>query len=170
MSHLNPDFIVLYTLFRRLDARSVKKIRGALNPNDLFYCPPFYRLLVEFNIKREDRFSWSRLVYCLPYLTHSENGRGLGHALARLPIAFKRSQLSRVMLSSYPDDIIELRDLLNLVHPIINWEIFAHTLWHWEYGLKQSILHDFIHAQMSMAEEKSLSIKEVQNVSKSNRY
>lgn len=90
-----------------------------------------------------------RIVYCLPFIEHQNQGDSLGRALAKANINEKR--LFMVIRSLEPNDLIQLRRLLKQAdNPALDWLKMANALWKWNYPNQQSkrkILEDFFYYQ-----------------------
>ncbi|WP_257263599.1 type I-E CRISPR-associated protein Cse2/CasB [Endozoicomonas sp. ONNA2] len=133
-----PDFIALYQAYGALDKGPQAELRRVVKPDDLIEVPTFYRLTRAFghhdNVKR--------LIFCLPWLTHQDNGVGPGAAFARAGISEKR--LFMIVRSQMPNDLIQLRRLLQQVKPTVDVVKTAWLLLRWHQPeQKQKLLEDF---------------------------
>lgn len=142
-----PDFIGLYERYRKLKPGSQAELKRVVQPDDLLEIPAFYRLLHETNAGKGMR----RLVYCLPLITHQENGDSLGKALAKADINEKR--LFMVIRSEEPNDLIQLRRLLKQIQPKLDWLSAAKTVYYWNDRAKRRLLEDFFFYQNTKTKE-----------------
>jgi CRISPR system Cascade subunit CasB len=100
--------------------------------------PSFYRLMAG---KGTDK-AWQRVAFFLPYVIKDRPGaEALGRQLARAKISEMR--LFQVLRSDYPNDLIQLRRLVQQVEPSLDWQAFGETLYYWNKSNKQRILQDF---------------------------
>jgi len=144
MSQQNPpDFMRLYQQYAELKPGPKAELRRSAEPDDLAEVPAFYHLL---NGHAGDR-RMKRLIYCLSTVKKHVEGVSLGQALAKADISEKR--LFMVIRSEYPNDIIQLRRLLKMVEPNLDWLQLAETLYWWGLRNKQRILEDYFFYQNS---------------------
>ena len=132
------DWLALYQRYEKLTPGAKAELRRIAEPDDLIKVPAFYRLARGYGSNENIR----RLVYCLPRLSHKEGGLSLGEALANGRISEKR--LFMVIRSHAPNDVIQLRRLLQQVEPAVDivptsWMLVS---WH-NPGQKQKLLEDF---------------------------
>lgn len=135
------DWLALYQRYEKWkkDAPgAVAELRRVAAPDDLIKVPAFYRLTRGYGSNENIR----RLVYCLPRLSHKDGGASLGEALANGRISEKR--LFMVIRSQAPNDVIQLRRLLQQVEPTVDivrtsWLLIS---WH-KPEQKQKLLEDF---------------------------
>ena len=133
-----PDFIALYQAYAALGKGPQAELRRVAKPDDLIEVPAFYRLTHGYghhdNVKR--------LIFCLPWLTHKDGGVGPGAALARAGINEKR--LFMIVRSQVPNDLVQLRRLLQQVKPTVDVVKTAWLLLRWHQPeQKQELLEDF---------------------------
>lgn len=141
-----PDFMTLYERYRKVISNGAKaELRRIAQPDDLIEVPAFYRLTQGYGT--DERMQ--RLVYCLPYIRHVEKGKSLGHALAEAKVSEKR--LFVVIRSEPPNDLIQLRRLLQQVEPTVNWFDAAKQLYYWNDIAKRQLLENyFLHLNESI--------------------
>lgn len=130
------DFPKLRERFTRLDAGAQAEIRRVAHPDELDERPAFYRLFPACDL--EDRVR--RVAFCLPWVAHAE-GRRLGAELAKAKISDRR--LFQVMRSSYPNDVIQLRRLLQYVTPSADWNDLGPILMRWSREDKRRLLEEY---------------------------
>ena len=140
------NLVDLWEAWQKLSKGSQAELRRVAVPDDLVEVPAFYHLTRSIGSHKNIR----RLTYCLPWLKHQEGGKSLGKALADAGISEKR--LFMVIRSQEPNDLIQLRRLLQQVKPVID---FSHTAWlllRWhEPEQKQKLLEDFFLHQKESA-------------------
>ena len=140
----SQDFIALYDKYQSLSPGRQSELKRVAEPCDLVEVPAFYSITKGFGTDEKAQ----RLVYCLPCINHKDGGRGLGKALADAGINEKR--LFIVVRSYDPNDIIQLRRLLQQVKPTIDWLITAKQLYYWNDLSKRTLLEDFfLHQKQS---------------------
>ncbi|WP_243689387.1 type I-E CRISPR-associated protein Cse2/CasB [Geotalea toluenoxydans] len=78
----------------------------------------------------------------MPHIRHTNDGVGLGKALTRgKNVSEKR--LFQVVRSDSPNDMIQLRRIVQMVEPSVNWTLAAKTLWYWNDRSKRDLLEDY---------------------------
>jgi len=140
-----PDFMTLYERYHKSISNGARaELRRIAQPDQLVEAPSFYRLTVGFG--SDERIQ--RLVFCLPYIRHIANGKKLGHALAEAKVSEKR--LFMVIRSQPPNDLIQLRRLLQQAEPAVDWQDAAKQLYYWNDLSKRTLLEDyFLHLNES---------------------
>lgn len=136
-----PDFLNIYEKYRELKPGSKAELRRVVNPRDLIEVPAFYRLLG--GSKGNEQMQ--RVIYCLPVVKHQDSGVSLGHALAKASASEKR--LFMVIRSEAPNDLIQLRRLLKMVEPTVDWPQTAKALYYWNDLAKRTLLEDYFYYQ-----------------------
>lgn len=136
-----PDFLAIFEQYEALKPGPKAELRRAVKPGDLLEVAAFYRLLQGHKAS----VSMQRLVYCLPVIRHVAEGAGLGQALAKANISEKR--LFMVLRSEAPNDFIQLRRLLKMVEPVVDWLKVAPVLYYWGEKNKRKLLEDFFYHQ-----------------------
>ncbi|MGI2026973.1 MULTISPECIES: type I-E CRISPR-associated protein Cse2/CasB [unclassified Endozoicomonas] len=134
----SQDFIRLWNRYDDLGTGFKAELRRVAAPDDLIEIPAFYRLTRGYGSHKNIR----RLVYCLPHLKHRDGGDSLGKALAEAGVREKR--LFMVIRSQEPNDLIQLRRLLQQVNPIVDFSQTAWLLLRWDKPeQKQKLLENF---------------------------
>lgn len=153
-----PDFMELYNQWEKLKPGPKADIRRVVEPDALFDRPVFFRLAATSGWKTNWRAGYARLVFCLPYLTHTKEGASLGTSLGRTgKISEKR--MYQVIRAEWPNDIIQLRRILQHAKPPVDWKKVATQLWYWSQKAdspgrirtKRQLLEDFVLAQPQRA-------------------
>lgn len=132
----NPDFKALWERWNRLDSGPKAEIRRARDPGALTQMPAFYRLS-----GGQAWEGWQRVVFCLPWAGHRDGAEPLGAALARAGLGEKR--LFQVIRSTEPNDLVQLRRLLQHVRPVVDWVRFGPQVFWWGDDNKRRLLEDF---------------------------
>ncbi|EMR12517.1 CRISPR processing complex protein CasB [Methylophaga lonarensis MPL] len=140
-----PDFLAIYEQYQALKPGSQAELRRAVKPADLLEVSAFYQLLKGH--QADGRMQ--RLVYCLPVIKHQAEGYGLGQALAKANISEKR--LFMVLRSETPNDLIQLRRLLKMAQPTLDWLKAAPTIYYWGESSKRKLLEDYFYYQNNSA-------------------
>jgi CRISPR system Cascade subunit CasB len=140
-----PDFIKLYHDYSALKPGPKAELRRVTTPVQLTEIPAFYRLLQG----QKAHAGMQRLVYCLPCIkSHNPEGMSLGQAMANSSISEKR--MFMVIRSESPNDLIQLRRLLQQAEPVVDWGKTALLLWWWDHPnqrSKRQLLEDFFFFQ-----------------------
>lgn len=117
------------------------------SPDDLRNTAAFYKLFPEMTWKNEREHDltrrWqARVAFFFPWCKHSAKAEGVGAQLAKAGIS--EARFLQVFRSESPNDLIQLRRLLQQVDVVINWEKFGLTLVYWggEHS-KRELLEDF---------------------------
>ncbi|NPU83381.1 MAG: type I-E CRISPR-associated protein Cse2/CasB [Syntrophaceae bacterium] len=142
------DFMELYQAWQRLTSGPKAELRRVSHPENLLAIPAFYRLYSGRGKTEWEKQAYQRLIYCLPCIKeHTDRPVTLGAALAdirkggRTVVSEKR--LFQVVRSNFPNDIIQLRRVLRMVEPTVNWQKTAMTLWYWNERSKRDFLEQF---------------------------
>ena len=116
------------------------ELRRIAEPQELLDKPSFYRLMLG---KSGDKgwHSWLRVVFFLPYVKHKPGADPLGRQLAKAKVSEMR--LFQVLRSDFPNDLIQLRRLVQQVEPSLDWQAFGETLFYWNKFNKQRIMQDY---------------------------
>ncbi len=139
-----PDYIKMYQDYEALKPGPKAELRRVVSPDQLIEIPTFYRLLQG----EKAHSGMQRLIYCLPCIKHSPEGNSLGQALSKSDLNEKR--LFMVIRSKSPNDLIQLRRLLQQVEPVVDWEKAANQIWWWNHPnqrSKRQLLEDFFYYQ-----------------------
>jgi len=140
------DFVKLYTHFTLLKERISgleAEIKRVASPEALVEIPSFYRLMAGIGTHK----GWQRVVFFMPYVKHKEGADSIGRQLAKGGISEMR--LFQTIRSGSPNDIIQLRRLVQQVKPTVDWENFGKTLYYWNYSdhNKRQLLEEYFLAQ-----------------------
>lgn len=140
--HKYPDFMALYHAWEQLSNGAKAELRRIAKPDELLEIPAFYRLYSGKANAEWEKQAYQRLIFCLPYIKHTNESLGLGKALTRgLGVSEKR--LFQVVRSNAPNDMIQLRRILQMTEPSANWTQAAKTLWYWNDRSKRDLLEDY---------------------------
>ena len=139
------DLLELYHAYEKLGTGPKAELRRVSCMEDLLEVPAFYRLTRGYGTQK----SIQRLVFCLPYVTHKADGNSLGQALANGKVSEKR--LFMVIRSQEPNDLIQLRRLLQQVKPVVNMQQAAKQIFFWNERAKRQLLEDFFFYQKESA-------------------
>lgn len=141
------DALGMAELFRRyeklVDQNSGVKaeLRRAAEPEELLEKPAFYNLMQGRLVQGKDTKGWQRIAFFLPYIKHKPNDEPLGRQLAKAKISEMR--LFQVLRSDSPNDLIQLRRLVQQTEPSLDWKSFGETLFYWNKAKKQQLLQDY---------------------------
>jgi len=135
-----PDFVSLYRRYQTLaDDGGFRSQLGkrVSAPEELGTRPAFYRLF-----PGERPPSWGeRIAFMLPWCTHSDDAKPLGQQLALAGVS--EARVFQVVRAEPPNDLIQLRRLLQHVEPVVNWQQFGSQLFYWNERAKRALLEDF---------------------------
>ena len=123
------DFVKLYEHFKSLKDRISgldAEIKRAASPEALVEIPSFYRLMVGFGTHEK----WQRVTFFMPFVKHQAEAESIGRQLAKAGVSEMR--LFQMIRSSSPNDIIQLRRLVQQVKPTVDWQSFGKTLFFWD--------------------------------------
>jgi CRISPR system Cascade subunit CasB len=137
-----PDFMALYKDWDRLPPGSKAELRRIGRPDELIEVPAFYRLFSGKAMQEWDKQAYQRLIFCLPCIKHTEEDIGLGKALAKGK-GVSEKRLFQVIRSESPNDMIQLRRVLQMVEPSVNWPKTAKLLWYWNERSKRDLLEEY---------------------------
>lgn len=137
-----PQFVELYHRFTELDKHisGLKaELKRATTPEDLVEIPAFYRLMTGIGTHKD----WQRVAFFLPYVKHQEGADSLGKQLAKAGVSEMR--LFQVIRSESPNNIVQLRRLVQQVKPTVDWRQFGNMLFYWDYDdrNKRTLLEDY---------------------------
>lgn len=143
------DFVEIAERFKRLGSGQKAELRRVAAPDDVAMIPAFYRLFP--GIKTDTR--WQRLAYFLPCAQHAPGGKALGGQLAKAGIS--EARLFQVIRSESPNDLIQLRRLVQQVEPVLDWQGLGRTLFFWGKQEKQRLLEDYFRDHTEKKEKTS---------------
>ncbi len=130
------DFVVLVQRYDKLSKGHQAELRRVSSPEVLAMLPAFYRLLPGVKTSA----SWQRVVYFLPFVKHSFEALSLGEQLVN---KVSEQRLFQVVRSSTPNDIIQLRRLIQQVEPTLDWQDFGEMLYFWNDQKKRRLLENY---------------------------
>lgn len=137
-----PDFMALYKQWAQLRPGSKAELRRIGRPDELIETPSFYRLFSGKATQEWAKQAFQRLIFCLPCIKHTDEDVGLGKALAKGK-GVSEKRLFQVIRSNPPNDMIQLRRVLQMVEPTLNWPKVAILLWYWNERSKRDLLEDY---------------------------
>lgn len=141
--HKLPDlFMALYNAWEHLPPGPKAELRRTANPKALIEVPAFYRLFSGKAQTEWEKQAYQRLIFCLPYVKHTNEAVGLGKALAKGK-GVSEKRLFQVIRSDTPNDMIQLRRILQMAEPSANWPMAANSLWYWNDRSKRDLLEDY---------------------------
>ncbi len=112
------------------------ELRRCATPDDVAMVPVFYRLFFG-----ETDMRHRRVAFFLPYVKHSANSDSLGAQLGKGKVSEQR--LFQVLRSEPPNDLIQLRRLVQQIEPQLDWAKFGEQLFYWNNDHKRHILEQF---------------------------
>lgn len=136
MSELSIDFVSVAQRYAELSKAQQAELRRIRSPDDLLLEPAFYRLLV--GVKPDKR--WQRIVYLLPWVKHAAGSTSLGKQLAGV---VNERRLFQVIRSDEPNDLIQLRRLVQQIEPVVDWQEFGKFLYFWGDQSKRQLLENY---------------------------
>lgn len=137
-----PDFMVLFDTWEQLPNGARAELRRVARPDELVEVPAFYRLYSGKAKTEWEKQAYQRLIFCLPYIKHTNEIVGLGKALASGKIVSEK-RLFQVIRSDAPNDMVQLRRIVQMAEPSVNWTLAAKTLWFWNDRSKRDLLEDY---------------------------
>jgi len=146
-----PDFAALWTRYRDgLSAGQRAELRRARCPDELRDVPALYRLLGGIRPTRR----WLRVVYMFPYLKHRTGAHSLGGQLAEAKVS--EARLFQVIRSEEPNDLIQLRRILQQVEPVVDMGKLGPDLFFWDNRRnKQKLIEDYFVSKFRDKEKKN---------------
>lgn len=153
--HKLPDFMALYRSWKELHPGPKAELRRISRPDELIKIPSFYCLFSGNATQERDKQPYQRLIFCLPCVKHTDEAVGLGKALAKGK-GVSEKRLFQVIRSEQPNDLIQLRRILQMIEPIVNWPKAAKLLWYWNERSKRDLLEEYFMNQ-SKQEKPSLT-------------
>ncbi|MDP3480681.1 MAG: type I-E CRISPR-associated protein Cse2/CasB [Desulfoprunum sp.] len=137
-----PEFMALYNAWEQLSKGPKAELRRVGRPDELIEVPAFYRLFSGRATQEWEKLAYQRLIFCLPCIKHTDDNVGLGKALAKGK-GVSEKRLFQVIRSDAPNDMIQLRRILQMVEPSANWPNTAKLLWYWSERSKRDLLEDY---------------------------
>jgi len=137
-----PDFMALCMGWEQLRPGQKAELRRVGTPGELIVTPAFYCLFSGVATQEWAKQAYQRLIFCLPCIRHTDEDVGLGKALAKGK-GVSEKRLFQVVRSAPPNDMIQLRRILQMVAPIVNWPKTATLLWYWNERSKRDLLEEY---------------------------
>ena len=137
-----PEFMILYEVWEQLPKGPKAELRRVGRPDELAEVPAFYHLYSGRATQEWEKLAYQRLIFCLPCIKHTDDNIGLGKALAQGK-GVSEKRLFQVIRSDAPNDMIQLRRILQMVEPSVNWPNAAKHLWYWNERSKRDLLEDY---------------------------
>jgi len=137
-----PDFMALYHTWEQLPPGPKAELRRVGRPEELIETPAFYRLFSGKAEQEWEKQAFQRLIFCLPCVKHTSEDVGLGKALAKGK-GVSEKRLFQVIRSESPNDMIQLRRIMQMVEPAVNWPRTARLLWYWNERSKRDLLEEY---------------------------
>ena len=140
-----------YEKWFRLKPGPKAELRRVRNPDETLDQPVFYRLIASLGWEEKPwHEGLARLAFCIPYINRSDSTISLGAALGGTgKVSEKR--IFQVIRSEYPNDIVQLRRILQHIKPAVNWPKAARQLYFWNSNNndmvkrnKRQLLEDFV--------------------------
>lgn len=131
------DFVELRQRYERLSSGPKADLRRLTDPDKVVEVAAAYRLLPSLELNPGLR----RVVFCLPWARHAEGASPLGAALSKAGVGEKR--LFQVVRSEAPNDIVQLRRLLQWAEPITDWTLLGKQLCYWGDANKRRLLENY---------------------------
>lgn len=127
---LPKDYLELIKKYDTLNNGEKASIRREVEADDLQTNPAFYRL-IQGTVFSSSVSQAARIVYFLPFVQHKTEGKKIGALFKDKNMSERR--LFLVMRSEYPNDLTQLRRLLQQVKPyaVIDWSSFGDMLFLW---------------------------------------
>jgi len=132
-----PDFVALAQRYAQLGSGPKAELRRVPRPDDLQLVPAYYRLLPGIHTDSK----WRRVVFFLPFVRHGDSELRLGQALKQAGISEMR--LFQVLRSTKPNDLIQLRRLVQQAEPAVHWQRLGESLFYWGENQKRRLVEDY---------------------------
>jgi CRISPR system Cascade subunit CasB len=137
------DFKKVVDRFEALGNGPKAELRRCVTPDDVGMVPSFYRLFP--GVRTTEKHL--RVAFFLPYAKQAANSDSLGAQLSKENISERR--IFQVLRSEAPNDLIQLRRLVQQVEPQLDWQDFGWRLFKWGKDEKRRIIEDFFMNQAS---------------------
>jgi len=134
---MSIDYRELFTRFEGLGNGLKAELRRCASPSDVALLPAFYRLFS--GVRGTPQLQ--RIAYFLPVVKQDSGAESLGTQLAKARIS--ETRLFQMVRSSSPNDLIQLRRLLQQLDPSLDWSVFGSLLFYWGDQQKRRLLEDF---------------------------
>jgi CRISPR system Cascade subunit CasB len=133
-----PDFERLWQRYKELKAGPKAELRRVAEPDELREKPALYQLLPGAPVSER----LLRVVFIMPWLAENGPPRALAKTFAEARVGDKR--LYQVLRAQTPNDLIQLRRIVQQVRPAPEWSSLGHTLFFWGVSDKRRLLEDFL--------------------------
>jgi len=133
---MSMDFRAIAEQFEKMGNGPRAELRRCATPDDVAMVPAYYRLFFG-----ETDMRHRRVAFFLPFVKHAPNSDSLWAQLGKGKISEQR--LFLVLRSESPNDLIQLRRLVQQVEPQLDWAEFGKQLFFWNYDQKRRILEQF---------------------------
>ena len=142
--------ISFYKKWERLKPGPKAELRRVKEPEELMDRPAFYHFIASLGFENPWKEGLAMLLFCIPYISHPGENNRIGAALGKSgKVSEKR--IYQVIRSEYPNDIIQLRRILQHIKPQVNWPTAAKQIYFWHLKNKdhvkqnkRQLLEDFI--------------------------
>lgn len=144
------DFIELRQRYERLPNGPKADLRRLAKPENVAEVAAAYRLVPGRRLSTGLQY----VLFCLPWVRHASGAPPLGAALSMAGIGEKR--LFQVVRSESPNDIVQLRRLLQWAEPTADWASLGRQLLFWNYrdgANKHRLLEDYYLAWNQAAQQ-----------------
>lgn len=131
------DFVELRQRYERLPNGPKADLRRVTELDKVAEVAAAYRLLPG----RELDAGLRRVLFCLPWVRHADAASPLGAVLSKAGVGEKR--LFQVVRSEAPNDIVQLRRLLQWAEPSADWALLGKQLRYWGDANKRRLLEHY---------------------------
>lgn len=154
------NFLIVKESFEKLSKGDKAELRRVASLTDIFKQGVSYRLLPKGERPSKQ---WERVLFFIPFGNHIIDGKRLGELFALLEI--KNDKLQQMLKSTYPNDLLLLRDLLKWIDNKgslrLNYQYLAEALYFWGAGYKSSIEKDYFYTKRLIENGDVQPIKEL---------
>jgi CRISPR system Cascade subunit CasB len=134
-----PDFV---ERFEKLTRGQQAELRRVAKPDDVIGVPAFYRLFPGECTDPREKHRRERIAFLLPWAPkHIPGAESLGRQLAKKDVS--EARVYQVIRAKVPNDLIQLRRLVQHIEPKLDWMEFGKTLFFWGNERKRRLLEDF---------------------------
>lgn len=131
------DFVELRRRYEKLPNGPKADLRRLTRPDKVAEVAVGYRLMPGIDL----RPGMQRVLFCLPWVRHADGARPLGAALSKANIDEKR--LFQIVRSESPNDLVQLRRLLQWSEPTADWVELGTQLLRWGDVSKRRLLESY---------------------------
>jgi CRISPR system Cascade subunit CasB len=149
-----PNFAAIAKRFENLTPGQKAELRRLATPEEASGVPAFYRLF-----PGSPAIPWKeRIAYLLPWAEHKPGAPPLGQ---QLPVANRKEieksgmakRLYQIVRASPPNDLNQLRRLLQFVEPKLDWNRFGKSVYYWGPEVKRHLIEEFFVFQSAETNE-----------------